>query len=72
MTIPNILHLGTQQISELIHGARARVIYCAPGLQQSVAAAVLNARNKIGKDAVRVILVLDDSTSRMGYPACRT
>jgi predicted DNA-binding protein (UPF0278 family) len=67
MSIPNFLHLGSEQISELVHGARERVIYCAPGLQQSVAAAIINARNKIGRDAVRVILDVDDGTSRMGY-----
>lgn len=67
MSIPNFLHLGSKQISELVHGARERVIYCAPGLQQSVAAAIVNAKNKINRDSVRVILDVDDGTSRMGY-----
>ena len=67
MNIPNFMHLSSKQISELLHGARDRVIYCAPGLQQSVAAAVVNARRSIGRDAVRVILDVDDGTSRMGY-----
>ncbi len=67
MSIPNFLHLGSKHISELVHGARERIIYCAPGLQQSVAAAIVNARNKIGRDSVRVILDVDDGTSRMGY-----
>lgn len=60
-------HLGSEDLAALIHGASHRVIFCAPGVHQSVAAALVNARNKLGRDAVRVILDLEDTTSRLGY-----
>lgn len=67
MTGNMFVHLDSKQVSNLIQGAKHRVIYCAPGLQQPVAAAVVNTRAFLGRDSVRVILDVDDSTARMGY-----
>lgn len=67
MTSPTFIHLGSEQISDLVHCSAKRVLYCAPGIQQSVAAALINVRNRLGRNAVRVILDVNDSTSRLGY-----
>lgn len=61
------LHLSSDLAAEQIHGAQNRVVFCAPGLQQPLAAALVNARNKLGRDAVKVVLDVDDATARMGY-----
>jgi hypothetical protein len=60
-------HLSSEFATKLIHEAKSRVIYCAPGIQQPIAAATVNARRQLGRDRVRVILDIDDSTARMGY-----
>lgn len=67
MTIPTFIHLGSEHISDLVHCSAKRVLYCAPGIQQSVASALINVRKRLGKQAVRVILDVNDSTSRLGY-----
>jgi hypothetical protein len=67
MHLPSFLHLSAELTSELIHRAQDRVVYCAPGLQQPLAAALVNTRKKLGRDAVRVVLDVDDATARMGY-----
>lgn len=67
MNHPVFLHLTSQQISEVIHSAKQRVLYCAPGLQQPVAAALVNARRNLGREHVRVVLDVNDATARMGY-----
>ena len=43
------------------------MLYCAPGLQQPLAAALVNSRQLLGREAVRVVLDVADSTARMGY-----
>lgn len=67
MHLPSFLHLSAELTSELIHRAQDRVVYCAPGLQQPLAAALVNTRKRLGRDAVRVVLDVDDATARMGY-----
>ena len=67
MQLPSFLHLSSESAARLIHGAHDRVVYCAPGLQQSLAAALVNARKHLGRDLVRVVLDVDDATARMGY-----
>lgn len=67
MTVPTFLHLSSRQAADLIHQARAQVLYCAPGLQQPLAAALVNSRRSLGQEAVRVVLDVTDSTARMGY-----
>ena len=67
MHLPSFLHLSAELAADLIHGAQDQVVYCAPGLQQPLAAALVNARKKLGRDAVRVVLDVDDATARMGY-----
>ncbi len=60
-------HLSGQQVVDAIHAARKRVVFAAPGLQQPVAAALVNARRELGRPSVRVILDVTDMTARMGY-----
>ena len=67
MHLPSFLHLSSELAAQLIHGAKGQVIYCAPGLQQPLAAALVNVRRQLGRDVVRVVLDVDDSTARMGY-----
>lgn len=67
MHTSDFLHLNTTLASGLIHGARVRILYCAPGLQLALAAAIVNARRRLGRQSVRVILDVSDSTARMGY-----
>ena len=67
MDTPTFLHLGSEQISDLVQCSSKRVIYCAPGVQQAVAASLINAKKRLGREAIRVILDIDDSTVRLGY-----
>jgi hypothetical protein len=60
-------HLSGQRVADAIHAARVRVVFAAPGLQQPVAAALVNVRRELGRTAVRVILDVTDTTARMGY-----
>ena len=60
-------HLSSELAAKLIHQANERVVYCAPGIQQPLAAALVNARKNLGRNAVRVVLDVDDATARMGY-----
>jgi hypothetical protein len=64
---PSFLHLSSKAVADLVHDSGNRVVFCAPGLQQSIAAALINARRRLGKDQVRVVLDVDDATARMGY-----
>ncbi len=67
MPTSGFVHLGSSLASDLVHRAKRRVLYCAPGLQQPLAAALVNSRRLLGWDAVRVVLDVADSTARMGY-----
>lgn len=67
LNLPNFLHLSSDQTARLIHEARERVLYCAPGLQQPLAAALVNAQRQLGANRVRVVLDVNDATARMGY-----
>jgi hypothetical protein len=67
MPTASFLHLSSGLACDLVHEARLRVLYCAPGLQQPLAAALVNCRRQLGRDAVRVVLDVADSTARMGY-----
>jgi hypothetical protein len=60
-------HLSGEDVAQAIHAARKRVVLAAPGLQQPVAAALANTRNRLGRQAVRVVLDVTDRTARMGY-----
>ena len=61
------LHLGLAELKEAISRAGVRVIYCAPGISQPVAALLVNARKRLGDSAVTVVLDVDDVTVRLGY-----
>jgi len=64
---PVFAHLSSGRASELVDGARRQVLFCASGLQQSLAAALANAKRRLGRESVRVVLDVADSTARMGY-----
>lgn len=67
MPTPSFVHLSSRLACDLVHGAQRRVLYCAPGLQQPLAAALVNCQRQLGRSAVRVVLDVADSTARMGY-----
>lgn len=67
MPTSNFLHLSSRLACDLVHRAQHHVLYCAPGLQQPLAAALVNSRQLLGREAVRVVLDVADSTARMGY-----
>lgn len=67
MPTSSFQHLGSSLACDLVHRAQRRVLYCAPGLQQPLAAALVNSRRLLGREAVRVVLDVADSTARMGY-----
>lgn len=67
MPTSSFLHLGSLLACNLVHGAQRRVLYCAPGVQQPLAAALANSRRRLGRESVRVVLDVADSTARMGY-----
>lgn len=61
------LHLGVNELAEVISQAGERVLYCAPGITQAVAALLVNASKRIGQSGVHVVLDVDDVTARLGY-----
>lgn len=67
MNDPVFVHLGTDDITSLIHQAQKKLFLCMPGLTQGVAAAVVNASKSLGRDAVTVVLDVDEKVSRYGY-----
>lgn len=67
MSHVSFLHLSSDSACKLVQNAQQRVLYCAPGVQQSLAAAFVNVRKKLGREAVRIVLDVSDSTARMGY-----
>lgn len=67
MLTASFLHLSSSEACNLVHAAKRQVLLCAPGLQQPLAAALVNCRRQLGREAVRVVLDVADSTARMGY-----
>lgn len=67
MSSVSFIHLSSILACDLVHRAHRKVLYCAPGLQQPLAAALVNSRRRLGREAVRVVLDVTDSTARMGY-----
>ena len=65
--LPSYLHHIAELTSELNHRAQGLVVDGAQGLQQPLAAALINTRKRLGRDAVSVVLGVDDATARMGY-----
>jgi hypothetical protein len=63
----SFLHLSVTALANAIAQAQQRVIYCAPGVTQAIAASIANACKRIGRDRVHVVLDVDDVTARLGY-----
>jgi hypothetical protein len=61
------LHLGAKELANMISQASQQVLYCAPGITQSIAALLVNAFKRIGAGKVHVVLDVDDVTARLGY-----
>ena len=61
------LHLGSADISTCIAQAKNRIFLCMSGLNQPNAAAVVNASKRLGRNAVSVVLDVDEKVSQRGY-----
>lgn len=61
------LALGADRIGQCIMAARRRVIYAAPGASPAVAVALVNAHQRLGKDAIAVVLDVSETVCRLGY-----
>jgi len=59
--------LRPHDIAATILAARRRVILTAPGLEQSIASALVNSARRIGPDAVTVVLDVSEAAVRLGY-----
>lgn len=61
------LYLGAGELAKLISQGTERVLYCAPGITQPIAALLANAGKRIGVGCLHVVLDVDDATARLGY-----
>lgn len=64
---PMFLRLDSGALGQHVQAAQQRVLYVGPGLTQAVAAALVNARKRLHKAAVRAVLDVSDQTARLGY-----
>jgi hypothetical protein len=60
-------HISATDIGDLVLKARRRVVLAAPGIEASVAAALVNAASSIGPANVQVILDVEEDNCRVGY-----
>lgn len=67
MIEPIFVHLSTKGIADCIHQARTRVLLLMHGVEQSIAAAVVNTSKRLGRSAVVVVLDVDEEVARHGY-----
>jgi len=61
------ISLTPQRAADLIMRARRRAIYAAPSLSLEVAAALVNAHQSLGREAVTVVLDVSEQVFRLGY-----
>jgi hypothetical protein len=61
------LALTPKRVAAMIMNARRRAVYAAPGLTLEVAAALINAREGLGDDAVAVVVDVSEAVCRLGY-----
>lgn len=59
--------LSSEGLAKLVREACDSVVYIAPGLQDDVAEAMVDAAGRLGADKVLVCLDFDESTMRMGF-----
>jgi hypothetical protein len=64
---PAIILVDERHIIEVIKAARRRVLYMAPGLTKSIAAAIEDAFSRLRAQDVSVILDVDPEVCRLGY-----
>jgi len=64
---PSITNADESKLIELINSAEGRILYLAPGISEEVAQALSNGWNKLGTDAVTVILDVDPEVCRLGF-----
>ena len=59
--------LRPHDIAQAILSAKRRVIFTAPGLEQSIASALVNAAKAIGRDKVTIVVDVSEPAVRLGY-----
>jgi hypothetical protein len=59
--------LTPERLAAMIMDARRRAVYAAPSLSLDVAAALINARDRLGAEAVAVVVDISEGTLRLGY-----
>jgi hypothetical protein len=60
-------HLSSDRIAEMITTAKGPVCYAAPGLQKTIAQAMIKASKTLGPDLITVWIDFDERVIRMGY-----
>ena len=61
------LTLSPEGLGKFIMGASERVIYAAPSLSDQVSTALINASERLGFEAVSVVLNVSEEVFRLGY-----
>jgi hypothetical protein len=64
------LSLKFSDMGRLANGARSRVVLGAPGIDQGLAAALVNAFKRLGEAGVTVLLDVAEDNCRVGYGEC--
>ena len=67
MHSPLFVSLSDSKIAKCIEKATQRVALVAPGIGSETAAAILNARSRLGAEKVYVIVDCDEEVVRLGY-----
>jgi hypothetical protein len=62
--------LKLDDIARLTKAACRRIVFGAPGLDQGLAAALVNASKRLGQDCVTVLLDVAEDNCRVGYGEC--
>ena len=60
-------NISTTDVVQAIHGAYKRVVFLAPGIDEATAEALHTAWQRLGPEAVTVILDIDAEVVRLGY-----
>jgi hypothetical protein len=64
------LSLKFGDMGGLANSARKRIVFGAPGIDQGLAAALVNASKRLGDAAVTVLLDISEDNCRVGYGEC--
>lgn len=67
ITGSTITNADDQRLSDLINGAKTRVVFAAPGASDAVASALADAWRRLGRNGCTVILDADAEVCRLGY-----